>query len=460
MTDTSKNGNGFAYALEMIRRHGLWVLVALAAFPSLNLLALVRGAEAVKHATRVTPGDFLIAILALAGAVEVLRFRRPWRRAVAPAAAFTWVAVAAIATIFASFTREEFALRGAAKEIVQLVEILVVAYGWVRWAPDGERDIHRAVCALAFAVGVNVLLALIQLAYVEHVFHVRGFFEHRNALGTFLAVTLPVLAAAGASQGRHWGVRVWLLVTAALGLCVISSAGLFAAAALGIVAAAVIVGARTSEGSRLPRFVYGLAAAAGIAVIVLFVQPVLMPRLRESQFRSVATFPADEQGRERASMRVRRLAAALDCVRERPALGFGPGRFQSSIGEGDRYRPPYDKPFGRSDDVPGYDVRFDEPGSHGLYVVSAVEMGLLGLVAVGFFLASAVGRAAASSAHDRSGLAAGALGAVLAVTVACLFSSVMVRGVGLVFVIVLALGERAGEAVGDGRSGGEGAAGA
>ena len=446
MTRSAEERQGLARALETVRRHGLWVFAALAVLPSYNLFALVMSAEAAKHASRLTPGDFLLAAFAVCAAVEVLRFRRPWRSAIAPAAAFVWVAVAAIAAIVASFTQEGFAGRDAVKEIVQLVGILIVAYGWVRWAPEGRRDLDRALYALAGAVTANVLLALVQLAYVEHVFHVRGLFEHRNALGTFLAVTLPLLAAGAPAPGMHWGGRVWLLVTAALGLCVASNAGLFAAAALGIVVAAVMVGARLPKGSRLPRSGYGLMAAAGIIIIALFVQPVLVPRVRESQFRSVAVMPDDE--RRHVSMRVRRWSAALDCVRANAALGVGPGQFQKQIGA--FYSRFFEKPAGRGDDVPGYDIRFDEPGSQGLYVVTAVEMGLLGLVVVGFFLASAIGRAAASSARDPSGLAAGALGAALAVTVACLFSSVMVRGVALVFVLVLALGERAGRESVDG----------
>lgn len=456
--DRAEDGSRLARPLEMIRRHGLWVLAAAAALPSLDLLALVNGTEAVKHATRLTPGDLVLAALAVCAAVEILRFHRPLplvlKRAVAPLPAFAWVAVAAAAAAAASFGREGVQWKGALKEVVQLVEVLVVGYGWVLWAAppagdnnarenhaqgDGRRDLDRVLYALAGAVTVNVLFALAQVVYTEHVFHVRGLFEHRNALGTFLAVTLPVLAAAGVSSRRHWGVRVWLLVTAALGLCVTGNAGLFAAAAFGIIAAVVAVGAHACAGSRLPRFAHGLLAAAGVAIVALVIQPVLMPRLRDSQFRSVSTLPVDEHGRAHVSARVRRWGAALECVRVNPTLGVGPGQFQRRIGGFyDRF---FERPAGRGDDVPGFDIRFDEPGSHSLYVVTAVEMGLLGLVAVGWFLASAVGRAA----FGRSGFAAGALGSSVAVIVACLFSSVMVRGIALVFVIVLALGERVGE---------------
>jgi hypothetical protein len=451
MTRSADEGKGLARALPMARRHGLWMFAALAALPSYNFIALLTSAEAAKNASRLTPGDILLAALAVCAAIEVLRFRRPWKRAVVPAAAFVWVAAAATAAIVASLTQDEFAVGGAAKEVVQLIEILIVACGWARWAPEGRRDLDRALYALAGAVTANVLLALIQLAYVEHVFHVRGLFGHRNTLGMFLAVTLPLLAAGALAPGRHWGVRLWLLVTAALGLCVTTNAGLFAAVALGIVTATVVVGLRVSGEAKLPQFSYGLVAAAGIIIIALFVQPVLMPRVRESQFRSVDILPEDAHGRRHVSMRARRWGAALDCVRANAALGVGPGQFQKRIGG--FYSRFFEKPAGRGDDVPGYDIRFDEPGSQSLYVVTAVEMGLLGLVAVGFFLASAVGRAAASSARDASGFAAGALGLALAVTVACLFSSVMVRGVALVFVLVLALGERAADSAGDDEAG-------
>ena len=90
-------------------------------------------------------------------------------------------------------------------------------------------------------------------------------------------------------------------------------------------------------------------------------------------------------------------------------------------------------------------MRFDEPGSQSLYEVTAVEMGLFGLLAAGGFLAAAAARLARGSARDKSGIILGAFGAVIAVIVGGIFTSVMVRGVAIVLVIVLAAGERAAE---------------
>jgi O-antigen ligase len=185
-------------------------------------------------------------------------------------------------------------------------------------------------------------------------------------------------------------------------------------------------------------------AAAAVVVVALLIQPLGLPSVREAQFRSVSLFLADEKnGDESASMRARRWQAAVNCVRKNPALGVGPGQFQARIGE--YYRHPYQKLAGAGDDTAGYDVRFDEPGSQGLYEVTAVEMGLMGLLAALWFFGTVIGRAAGGALKDPTGLAAGALGAAVAAAVGGLFGAIMIRGVAVTLVFVFAMGERSKE---------------
>ncbi|MHC4252302.1 MAG: hypothetical protein ACYS9X_24555 [Planctomycetota bacterium] len=423
-------------ALECVRANGLWLLVGLSALASVNVIALVRDPVAAEKAIGISPGDLLLAALAIAAAVEVLVFGRAWKRALPPPAMFGLVAAGALSAL-AMVLREwgELAgVMGAAREVVQLVEVFVVGYAWVLWAARRRRDIDRALVALAVAVTVNVLLALLQLGGGAHPFHVRGLFANRNFFGVFLAATLPVLVAAASAEGdRPPGVRLWMLSAAAAGLAVMTSGGLFAAAAVGVLVAAFAVGPRA-----------GWAAVAAVAVVALMIQPTgALPGVREAQYRSVALFPEDARGRRAPSERMRRWAAGLECLRDNATFGVGPGRFQTRIER--YYLHGLGKGGGNSTDVEAFDVSFDEPGSHGLYEVTACEGGFLGLVALAWFLAAAVARSGRAATRDSSGLAGGALGAAVAVLIAGVFGSVLARGVALPFVVALALGRRAEE---------------
>ncbi len=471
--------------LERARSEGLWLFAGLSGVASVNVIALVRGPASAKDAFPIAPGDVLLAALALAAALEILLCKRQWKRALPPAAAWGLVgaaAVSAVVMIGRDWADLSGALGGSAREVAQLVEVFIVGYAWVLWAGRKRRELDRALLALAVAVTANVVLALVQLACRAHPFHVRGLFANRNYLGVFLAVTLPVLVAAASTDGRRSApVRVWMLCVAAAGLAVMTSGGLFAAAALGVLVAAFAVGSRA-----------GWAAVAAVAVIALVLQPTRgLPGVREAQYRSLELFPVDSQGRRAPSERMRRWAAGLECLRENATFGVGPGRFQKSIEP--YYLHGLGKGGGNREDVEVYDVSFDEPGSQGLYEVTACEGGVLGLLALAWFLAASVARSGpsrgpgtprytaagggdatvpgrrkwgqgviplqepetppsedAGEAHSRcaptpSGLAAGALGAVVAVVVAGVFGSVLIRGVALPFVLVLALGRRSEE---------------
>ncbi|MHC4502674.1 MAG: hypothetical protein ACYTFI_05155, partial [Planctomycetota bacterium] len=309
------------------------------------------------------------------------------------------------------------------------------------WAARERRQLDRALIAIGVAVTVNVVFALAQLASGAHVFHVRGLFAHRNALGVFLAAALPLLVAAGGTdRKRHVAMRVWLLAVSAVGLAVMTSGGLFAAAAVGVIVSAFATSRRA-----------GWAAVGALAAIAILVQPVALPKVREAQFRSVGPFQEVKRHQWIPSERARRWAAVLRCVRASPTFGAGPGRYQGKVE--DAYLPDWRKGGGNSTDPNIYDVTFDEPGSQCMWEVAACETGLAGCLVIVWFLASTLvrfGRARADGPADSEGtrpeFAAGAMGAVAALAVAGVFAAVFVQGVALPLVIVLALGERSSEA--------------
>jgi hypothetical protein len=423
--------------LEHVRTNGIWLFAGLAGVASVNIIALVRDPLAAERAIGIAPGDILLAALALAAGLEVLLYKRQRKKALPPPAAIGLVVAAvlsAMAMIISQWGELSGAMRGVVREVAQLVEVFVVGYAWVLWATRKRHDLDRALIALAVAVTVNVLFALGQLAFGADTFYVRGLFANRNFLGVFLAATLPVLvAAASARSDRSPAVRLWLLTTVVAGLALITSGGLFAAAAIGVLVAAFAVSSRA-----------GWAAIAAVAVIALLIQPSrVLPGVREAQYKSIQLFPEDSRGKRAPSERMRRWAAGVECLFDNPTFGIGPGRFQKSIES--YYLHGFEKGGGSAVEVETFDISFDEPGSHSLYEVAACEGGFLGLVALAWFFASAIARSGRAAAKDTTGLAAGALGVAVAVVIAGVFGSVLARGVALPFVLVLALGRRAGE---------------
>jgi O-antigen ligase len=425
------DASGFAdriwTAQNQIRRHGAWVLAFVAPLVSWKVWTLVASSESVKAAPRLALADMLLAALAMTLAAEIVVRRQDWRAAVVHFTAFLWIAVAILSAIGAG---EDADHEASIKEIVQLAEIVLVAYGWMLCAARERRTRQYVLMALAAAASIQIVFAWGQIAAGASAFHIRGLYEHRNAYGMFVVVAAPLFVSAGLSGGRHVGLRVWYIALAALGVSSLSSGGLTVAAAAGILLVGFYHGRR-----------HGAAALAAVAILCCLVQPVLTANVRAAQLKSLETFPKDENDRRAPSARVRRWQACLNAVAKHPTLGVGIGQFQNRIGE--FYGSAFEKPHGRSDDVMGFDIRFDEPGSQSLYEVTAVEMGTLGILAVGAFLAAAAARLARSASGDSTGMAIGALGTICAVAVASACSSMMVRGVAIAFAIVLALGEAA-----------------
>jgi len=424
-TPPSPRREALAGFLGRARSELLWVLAALGPLPSVEVWKLAAGPAQARAASRIGPGDLVLALLAGTIAMELALRPREWRRLLPPVASLAVVAAAAASAVFAG---EERSWASALRELVQLVEILVVCYGASFYAASGgPASRRRALLALASAAGVHVAFAAAQLASGADPFHVRGLFHHRNALGCFLAVATPPLVAVGVSPGRSRALRAWALAVAAGGMLVTTSGWLLAAQAAGAILAASVLGARR-----------GAAVAACAAVIAFAVQPLALPAVSRAQARSVSFHLADEAGRVGPSMRLRRWVAVGCCFLDNPIFGIGPGQFQARIGE--YYRPPYDKPIGSREDVSGYDVRFDEPGSQGLFEVALCETGAAGLAALLWFLVSAAARAAKARRNEA---AAGSLGSAGAVLLGGAFAGFLVRGVGLPLAMVLALGDAA-----------------
>ena len=124
-------------------------------------------------------------------------------------------------------------------------------------------------------------------------------------------------------------------------------------------------------------------------------------------------------------------------------LGVGAGNYQTNVNQyyGAVPGSPQKMNYG-TDEVEVFNIGCDEPDTFNLYLVTAAEIGLIGLAALVWVLAGFIGRAARLYAEEPDaltrGMAFGAMGALIGFAVCSIFNSSMVRGVALPFVFVLA----------------------
>ncbi|NLC58214.1 MAG: O-antigen ligase family protein [Armatimonadetes bacterium] len=387
-----------------------------------------------------TPADLVLAVAFLGWVV--LAARRRAALGLPPACLWALVAVALVSAANATkvaLTGQGFAYMApgyefwgtpmkAVAELAQLIEYLLVVYVLVWAAVRSERQVFAAAQVLAaITVGV-VLLGLVH--YLTRsgsdAFQVASTFGSRHIYGGYLAMALPVVFSL-ALTARGWPARVGLLAVIVVGAVTILSPG----ALIGLGVALLLVAARVS----------GRALQATLAAVLAFgaLTAVALPRNYEHNVYQFAHFRTADGQALRAQWR--EWLAGAQLVREHPLLGVGPGNFQQNIGTaygqiGQEYP-------GKA--RPGADLAAGlmEPDTNSLYVVTASSMGLLGLAALLWVLLY-FGKVASAAARRLEGraigvLAAGLWGGIIGFAVTSIFSSLMVRGTGVVLGLLMAL---------------------
>ncbi len=312
------------------------------------------------------------------------------------------------------FKAENFG--GAAKEMAQLTGYLWIMFVILRNVKLDGGILPALRTTLIVLCWIVVGVALVQ--YFDKgtdVLGVRGTFGNRNVYGGFLAVALPfVLACMLNARGMFERVACGLLLMVSLPT-ILSGAGL-----LGVLAGCGLVGA---FGCR--RVWVFLACAAIVLLLMLFILPVLPRDNPAVLMDSVAIY--DNEGR--VEPRYAEWHAALQLVKHEPRLGVGLGNYQENIGMHYGYVP--------------LDEGAKEPDTHNLYLVFGSSAGLAGLFALALMFLLWFRRSVSAYffAPDICGtvFALGALGAIAGFCIASVGTSLLVRGVFPVLVMVVGI---------------------
>jgi O-antigen ligase len=264
--------------------------------------------------------------------------------------------------------------------------------------------------------GLIVLFALVQYVLQGDVepLAVRGTFGNRNVLGGYLALSLP-LALSFAVHSRSIAIRVWTGLVFAVGVSLVLAGG--ALLALVVAAATVALTAGTWPGR---------VALAGLLVLVVLVLPRLPRENLWTAHDSIAFYnPSGEP-----EMRYPEWQAAAAMTAANPLVGVGLGNYQANIGQ-------Y---YGV---LPSANVKA-EPDTQNMYLVLASTVGVpaafcfLALLLLAMVRAAKAGWTAERDGFERA-CTFGALAATLAFSISCIWSPLLVRGIGLPMAFILAL---------------------
>lgn len=374
---------------------------------------------------RMTPADIMLGVTLVAFAVESWRARS--RIVWPPGALWALVIVAALSPLAspaATLLRADWA-RTTLRETAQLIEWFLVAYLVFRnvfFSPSRARIAIGALVAVTAALAV---FAFVQWCVsgdpreVSASFGTLGwreFHPSRHAYGAYMALALPLmlglLGAVGrprrGGRGAGLALSLGLVVIGALTVATISSGGALVAVIIGLVAV-IGVSAR-----RWP------TVAAAAAAIVIGSVPWRMIHGGDVGIRELGNFSRDGG----VKIVYSEWQAGLSVLERHFPSGVGIGNYDSNI------RLYYQGP----------QLEWD---SHNGYLVLGSTAGWLALVmlmaALVYFGGLAV-RASRLSADPRwSALAAGLAGALAGFVVAQVYSSLLVRGTGLVIGLIFAL---------------------
>jgi hypothetical protein len=378
-----------------------------------------------KHGPFIAACDVFAGILFLVWLAVRGRYWKSLRRP--PLQVWAWLAVVALSATQAGD------LKQAAVKIIQVGLYFVAVYVMYCDLFASRRGVRQAVSVLAGATAVVVLWGLVD--YVRQggpagdPMLVRASLENRNIYSAYLAMVLPVMLALSfaAKDGIQ---RAVLLAVVAVGTITMLS-GLMVWIVL-----AVMLGLLIWGGFR-PRPAPEIIGLLVLGALVIGVLPrnasentrECFDPIERGQVFKTGGMPGDiPPGLVILKKRWIEWHPALRMLSEHFMLGVGTGNYQLNIG---RYY----------ETLP--DAKKSQADTANLYLVTASSEGFASLICLVALLAlfwrqSRAMRGLVADAWGRA-LSAGICGAVISLVIANFFTSLFVRGAGLVWVLLFAL---------------------
>ncbi|MDA3924159.1 MAG: O-antigen ligase family protein [Kiritimatiellae bacterium] len=367
------------------------------------LIAPAQWSVELRKGLYLSPADITLTLAAGIWLVDIA-LRREWKEflRLPPWSHLIFIACAGASMLFTSDKLS------AIKELVQYIEYFIVGYIVF------DTFIHKypnAVKILLFLL-VTVLTGITALAAVQYFnldlddLDVRGTFGNRNVLAGFFALALPLLFAC-LIETRSWITKILLSLLLLTALSVNLSGASYIAIAITI----IIIAARN-----------GLKWFIPAATVLILWQSQVLPRLpRENDlvhFHSMALYCDDGT----VARRYPDWQAAGSMILTNPFLGIGPGNYQKHVGQ---YYDNIPRKTGPS-----------EPDIQNMHLVIAASMGIPALLA---FLAMFIAPFSEENIFPMKHctLIHGAIGSLAAFAFTAAWHPLLVRGIGLPFVLLL-----------------------
>ena len=301
------------------------------------------------------------------------------------------------------------------KDIFQILEYFAVAFLLFTSVIKDCRQLKMVLYGFLGTATAVVGLGLLQyLSSGTETFMVGSTFGNRNVLGGYLSLVLPLMFGLMLFESR-WSRRIWYALTIMAGAVVTLSGG----TAIALVLSLCIVSVLKSQRAFVMLLV---VLSLGMATVLSHLPRENGRALRES----ISMF--DDEGE--LSKRYPEWQAGVAMIREHPLLGVGIGNYQANIG----------LHYGT---VPNRPVAA-EADSQNMYLVLASSMGLPGLacfLGMLFLFARNAVRSYfdSGSSQIQRGLALGLLGSLIAFSINCIWSPLLVRGIGIPLALVFSL---------------------
>lgn len=415
-------------------------------------------------ALNLTVADLLIGLALLIWVIKVIINKEVKRIKIPPAPILIFLFVCAISVINA------FSITEWAKELIQFIEYLFLFYILLINNPYTLRPKVITNILLGFST-VILLVAFYQNFVLDGApYLIRGFFENRNILGTFLCMTIPLVYGRFIYSSNLFH-RIWLVLLMGLVLLVLLSGSALISILISLLIMSIIISRKLlyrfiiatlligvlcpfimpeknvralaefatiyEKGDINDNFYRRLTILGDLKKTVLFNKQIgdksiaitsdllmspIMPEIRQGDRYS------DMSGEKHIKNHYLEMQAALSMTAENTFIGAGLGNFQSNIGKFYNRLPK---------------VNTSEPNQHNGYLILSSTLGVLGLAAF-FMMLSFYGRNAIvlfnnADKADHKGLYIGLCGSIIVCAINNLFCVLLVSVLMIPLVLIFAL---------------------